>query len=99
MRVRVEALVELEHALADHRVPRDLGVERGFFCGRREVAVQEDVGRVVKVAEVGEVGDVVAAVAEDALVAVDPGDLGDARGYTFFFFSFFFEEEESRGES
>lgn len=83
VRVRVEALEELEHALADHRVARDLGVERGLLRRRRQVAVEEHVGCVVKVAEVGEVGDVVAAVAEDAPGAVDPGDLGDARGCFF----------------
>lgn len=96
MRVRVEALEELEHALADHGVPRDLGTEGGLLRRRRQVAVKQGVGRVVKVAERGEVGDVVAAVAKDALGAVDPGDLGDARGFRFFF-SFFGDGEQRRG--
>ena len=80
VRVGVEALVELEHALADHRVSSDLGVEGGLLRRGRQVPVEQHVGGVVEIAEVGEVGDVVAAVAQDALGAVDPGDLGDAGG-------------------
>ena len=75
MRVAAEALEEPAHLLVHHRVVRDAVVEIGLLRRGRQFAVQQQVADLEEVAVLGELLDRVAAIEQDALVAVDVGDL------------------------
>ena len=63
-------------AFVDLRVVQDAGLEVRQLGGRGQFAVDQQVGRLDEVGLLGELFDAVAAVAQDALLAVDEGDLG-----------------------
>ena len=65
-------------AFVDLRVVQDAGLEGRQLGGRGQFAVDQQVGRLDEVGLLGELFDAVAAVAQDALLAVDEGDLGFA---------------------
>ena len=74
--VAAEALEEAAHLLVDHGVMGDAVVEVGLLRGGRQFAVEQQVAGLEEVAVLGEVLDRIAAIEQDALVAVDVGDLG-----------------------
>ena len=76
MRVAPEALEEAAHLLMHHGVARDAVVEVGLLRRGRQFAVQQQVAGLQEVAVLGQLLDRVAAIEQDALVAVDVGDLG-----------------------
>ena len=78
MGVAPEALEEPAHLFVHHRVPGDGVVEVGFLRRRRQFAVEQQVAGLQEVAVLGELLDRIAAIEQDALVAVDIGDLGFA---------------------
>ncbi len=81
MRVAAEALEEAAHLLVHHRVMGHAVVEVGLLRRRRQFAVEQQVAGLEEVAVLGELLDRIAAIEQDALVAVDIGDLGlAARG-------------------
>ena len=74
VRVVAEPLHELLHVLVKHRVQGDL-LNPGLLLRRgRQLAEQNQVGRLEVVALLGQLLDRIAAVEQDALVAVDVGD-------------------------
>ena len=75
MRVAAEAGEEAAHLLVDHRVMGDAMVEVGLLRRRRQLAVEQQVAGLQEVAVLGELLDRIAAIEQDALVAVDEGDL------------------------
>ena len=75
VRVVVEAVVEAQQRLVDHRVPRDAALELRELRPRRQLAVDQQVRDLDERALGGELLDRVAAVQQHALVAVDVGDL------------------------
>ena len=78
--VAAEAGEEAAHLLVDHRVIGHAMVEVGLLRRRRQLAVEQQVAGLEEVAVLGELLDRVAAIEQDALVAVDEGDLGLAGG-------------------
>ena len=76
MRVAAEALEEPAHLLVHHGVARDAIVEIGLLRRRRQFAVEQQVAGLQEVAVLGQLFDRIAAIEQDALVAVDIGDLG-----------------------
>ena len=76
MGVAREAAERDAQALVDLGVVEDAGLEGGQLGGRGELAVDEKVCRLDEIGLLGEFFDAVAAIAEDALLAVDEGDLG-----------------------
>ena len=76
MRVAPEALEEPAHLLVHHGVARDAVVEVGLLRRRRQFAVEQQVAGLQEVAVLGQLLDRIAAIEQDALVAVDIGDLG-----------------------
>ena len=76
MRVAAEALEEPGHLLVHHGVARDAVVEVGLLRRGRQFAVEQQVAGLEEVAVLGELLDRIAAIEQDALVAVDVGDLG-----------------------
>ena len=80
MRVAAEAAQEELHLLVDHGVVgHELG-EVGFLGGVGQLTVQQQVAGFHEVAVGGQLLDGVAAVQQLALVAIDVGDGGLARG-------------------
>ena len=75
MRVAAEAGVEPGHLLMHHGVARDAVVEVVVLLLRRQLAVEQQVAGLDEVAVLGELVDRIAAIEQDALVAVDEGDL------------------------
>ena len=75
MRVAAEAGEEAAHLLVDHRVVGDAVVEVGLLRRRRQFAVEQQVAGLEEVAVLGQLLDRIAAIEQDALVAVDEGDL------------------------
>ncbi len=75
MRVATEAGEKPVHLLVDHRVIGHAVVEIGLLGGGRQLAVEKQVAGLEKVTVLGELFDRVAAIEQDALVAVDEGDL------------------------
>ena len=75
MRVPAEAIVELSDLLVQHGVPHDAEVE--FLALRlvRQLAVQQQVADLQEVGFLGQLLNGIAAIQQDALVAVDVGDL------------------------
>ena len=78
MGVAAEAGEEAVHLLVDHRVIGHAMVEVGLLRGGRQFAVEQEIAGLEKIAVLGELLDRIAAIEEDALVAVDEGDLGFA---------------------
>ena len=76
VRVAPEALEEAAHLLMDHRVAVHAIVEVLLLRLGRQFAVEQQVAGLEEVAVLGELLDRVAAIEQDALVAVDIGDLG-----------------------
>ena len=79
MGVAPEAGKEPAHLLMDHRVIGDAMVEIGLLRGCRQLAVEKQVAGLEEVAVLRELLDRIAAIEENALVAVDEGDLGIRR--------------------
>ena len=80
MGVAAEAAVEGRQLLVEHGVAGDgVGEALKLFLFRK-LAVDEQIGDLGKGRMVGELVDRIAAMKEDALVAVDIGDLRLARG-------------------
>ena len=75
MRVAPETLEEPAHLLVHHGVARDAVVEVGLLRGGRQLAIEQQVAGLQEIAVLGELLDRVAAIEQDALVAVDIGDL------------------------
>ena len=75
MGIAAEAREEPVHLLVDHRVIGHAVVEVGLLRLRRQFAVEQQVAGLEEVAVLGELLDRVAAIEQDALVAVDIGDL------------------------
>ncbi len=75
MRVAAEAGVEPRHLLMHHRVPDDARVERVVLAAGRELAVEQQVAGLDEAAELCELVDRIAAIEQDAVVAIDEGDL------------------------
>ena len=78
MRVAAEALEEAGHLLVHHGVVGDVLVELLALRRGRQFAVVEQVAGFEEVAVFGQLLDRVAAIEQNALVAVDVGDLGFA---------------------
>ncbi len=76
MGVAPEALEEPAHLLVHHGVAGDAVVEVGLLRRRRQFAVEQQVAGLQEVAVLGQLLDRIAAIEQDALVAVDIGDLG-----------------------
>ena len=76
MRVAAEAAEEARHLLVHHRVVRDAVVEIVLLRRGRQLAVEQQVADLEEVAVLGQLLDRIAAIEQDALVAVDVGDLG-----------------------
>ncbi len=79
MGVAPEAAIKLAELLVHHGVERDVADELLLLRLGRQLALHQQVADLHEVALLGQLGDVVAAVEQDALVAVDVGDLGAAR--------------------
>ena len=75
MRVAPEPGVEPRHLLMHHRVLGDAVLEVRKLSRRREFAVEQQVAGLKEGAVLGELVDRIAAIEQDALVAVDEGDL------------------------
>jgi hypothetical protein len=78
--VTPEPREQVAELLVDHGVMGDGVLELGVLLGARQFAVQQQVGDFEERALLGELVDGIAAVEQDALVAVDVGDLGLAAG-------------------
>src|SRR5262245_52061227 len=76
MGVASKALIEPAHLLVHHGVMGDTIVEVGLLGGSGKLAVEQEVAGLEKVAVLGQLLDRVSAIEQDALVAVDIGDLG-----------------------
>jgi hypothetical protein len=70
----MEAVEETQQRFVDHRVVADRAVELLELAGR-QVAVDQQVGGLEEIGLGRELLDRVAAVQQDAVVAVDVGDL------------------------
>ena len=70
-----EAAERDAQAFVDLRVIEDASLEGGQLGGRREFAVDEQIGGLDEVGLLSELFDAVTAVTKDALLAVDKGDL------------------------
>ena len=75
MRVAPKALIETAHLLVHHRVEGDTIVEVGLLRGGRKFAVEQEIAGLQEIAVLGQLLDRIAAIKQDALVAVDIGDL------------------------
>ncbi len=75
MCVAAEAGVEPGHLLMHHRVFNDAAVERLVLLAGRKLTIQQEVAGLDETAVLGELVDRIAAIEENALVAVDEGDL------------------------
>jgi hypothetical protein len=75
MRIAAEAPVEIGDLLVQHGVPRERVVEDLELVLGRQVAVQQQVANLRKGRMLRPLLDPVAAVQQDALIAVDEGDL------------------------
>ena len=75
MRVAAEPGVEPRHLLMHHRVLGDAVVEVRVLLRRRQLAVEQQIAGLDEIAVLGELIDRIAAIEQDALVAVDEGDL------------------------
>ncbi len=75
MRVAPEPGVEPRHLLMHHRVLGDAVLEVRKLRRRRQLAVEQQVAGLEEGAVLGELVDRIAAIEQDALVAVDEGDL------------------------
>ena len=75
MRVAAEAGEEAAHLLVHHGVAGDAMVEIVLLRRGRQFAVEQQVADLQEVAVLGQLVDRIAAVQQDALVAVDVGDL------------------------
>ena len=81
MGVVVEALHEpLAHVLVDERVVRDVVDPAVHLLLVRELAEEQEVGNLEEGRVLGELLDRIAAVTEDAVGAVEVGDVGRRRG-------------------
>ncbi len=78
MRVAPEALEEAAHLLVHHGVVGDALDEIGLLGRGRQFAEQQQIAGLEEVAVLGQLLDRIAAIEQDALVAVDIGDLGFA---------------------
>ena len=78
MRVVLEPLHELLHVLVKHRVKRDLARPGVELIGGRQLAEEDQIGRLEIVAVFGELFNRVSAIEEHALVAVDVRDAAPA---------------------
>src|ERR1700752_989528 len=76
MGIAPETLKESAHLLVNHGVMGHAIDEVGFLRRRRQLTVEKEIAGLEKVAVLGEVGNRVTAIKQDALVAVDIGDLG-----------------------
>ena len=75
MGIAAEALEEARQLLMHHRVARDAVVEIGSLRSGRQFAVEQEIAGFEKIALLGELFDRIAAIEQNALVAVDIGDL------------------------
>ncbi len=73
MGVVAETLEEVEHALVEHGVRADRGVEFLEFARRRQLAIEQQVADLDEVRMFGKLFDRVAPVHQDALFAIDEG--------------------------
>ena len=71
-----EAAERDAQAFVDLGVVEDAGLEGGQLGGRRQFAVDEQIGGLDEVGLLSEFFDAVAAIAKDTLLAVDEGNLG-----------------------
>ena len=79
MRVAPETGKEPVHLLVRHRVVGDAVLEVEILLLAGQVAVQQDMAGFEEIAVLGELLDGIAAIEQNALVAVDKGDVGFAR--------------------
>ncbi len=75
MRVAAEALEEAGHLLMHHGVARDAIVEIRLLRAGRQFAIEQKIAGLQKIAVLGELLNRIAAIEQNALVAVDKGDL------------------------
>jgi hypothetical protein len=75
MRIATEALEEAAHLLVHHGVACHQVVEIVLLSGGGQVAVEQKIAGLEEIAVLGELLDRVAAIEQDAVVAVDIGDL------------------------
>jgi hypothetical protein len=78
MGVAAETAEEVVHLLVHHGVVGHTGLEILRFWARRQFAVKQQVADLEKVAMLGKLVDRIAAIQQDALIAIDVGDLGFA---------------------
>ena len=78
MSVAPETAIEIGHLLMQHRMQGDVAVELGLLVARRQFAVKQQVADFQEVRIFRELFDRVAAVQQNAIIAVDIGDLGFA---------------------
>ena len=79
VRIATEALEEAGHLLMHHRVARDAIIEiRLLGRGRQFAFEKEEIAGLEEVAMFGDLLDRIAAIQQNALIAVDIGDLGFA---------------------
>ena len=78
MGIAPEALEEPGHLLVDHRVVGDGMLECAALGLVRQFAVIEQIAGLDEVAIFGELLDGIAAMQQNALIAIDIGDLGFA---------------------
>ena len=78
MRVAPESPVEVVQLLVQHGVVGDVGHELALLPARRQFAVEQQVADLEEIAFLGQFPDGVSAVQQDAVVAVDEGNLGFA---------------------
>jgi hypothetical protein len=78
MGVAAKALEKAAHLLVHHRVMDHAVDEIGFLGGGRQFAVEQQVTGLEEIAVLGQIVDRIAAIEQNALVAVDIGNLGFA---------------------
>ena len=78
MGVAPESAVEEAELLVDHRVVDDAPAELRHLRGPRKVAIEQEVADLEEVAALGQLFDGIATIEQDALVAVDEGNLAFA---------------------
>ena len=74
--VAPEALIEPAHLLVHHGVAGDTVVEVGLLRSSGKLAVEQEVAGLEEVAVLRQLFDGIAAIEQNALIAVDVGDLG-----------------------
>jgi hypothetical protein len=74
VRIVAEATIELNELLVNEAVPADVAFESGFFDRIRQLAMQQQKRRVIKIAFRRQLLDGVASVQQNALISIDIGN-------------------------